>query len=175
MKALSETMSHCHEQRQKQFIEEYGELFRYISKYVSFRIPKKEEAEEVIGEIFLKGYAKLNTFDEERGSMRQWFTGIAHRVIVDYWKNVRPTVAIDDAFDLCCEMDHLAINNAIDASMQYENIIQNLSPEARSLFTLRYVDGLTYEEIASYVGKKPSAIRTYFSRAFTRIRQSNTL
>jgi len=167
--------NHDNEKHLQQFKEEYEDLFAYLNKFISFRVPHREDAEEIMQEVFLQGYAKLHTFNPQKGSMRQWFTGIAKYKIADYWRGIHPTAALEDALNVCCELDHCAINNAIDASVRYKEVLANLSPEARSLFTLRYVDGLTYEEIASYVGKKPSAIRTYFSRAFTRIRQSNTL
>ncbi|MEK9157143.1 MAG: RNA polymerase sigma factor [Patescibacteria group bacterium] len=168
-------MSQCQKERREQFTEEYEGLFAYLSKYVSFRVPHKEAAEEVIGEVFLYGYAHLDHFDAQRGTMRQWFTGIAKHKIGDHWRKLRPTAELDDALNICNDIDHESWNDTLDASAKAEEILTQLTPEMRALFTLRYIDGMTYEEIATLVRKKPSAIRTHFSRALTRLRQTHSL
>lgn len=162
-------------ERIAQFSREYEELFAYISRYVAFRVPHTPSAEDIVSETFLYGYAHLDAYNPERGSLRQWLTGIAKNKIADHWKALRPTVELLEAMDVLDAVDHLSTDASLDAAVTAERILATLTPEARALFTLRFVDGMTYEAIAKTVRKKPSTIRTYFSRALANIRQHHTL
>ena len=154
-----------------QFEAEYSELFAYISRFVTFRIPHRSATEDVISDIFLYGYARRDTYDPTRGSMRQWFTGIAKRHIAEYWRTLRPTEALREAERVCNDAEYMLLNDALDAKHNVQEILESLSPEHRALFTLRYIDGMTHDEIAALVRKKPSTIRTFFSRALKSLRQ----
>lgn len=159
----------------EQFTNEYPELFSYIFRYVSFRIPHRTSVEDIVGDVILYAYAHRESFDATRGNMRQWLTGIAKNHIIDHWKKMRPTVELKEAVQICDETEYLALNDSLDSKKYVQEILSTLSPAARALFTLRYVDGLTHEEIARLVQKKPSTIRTFFSRTFATIRQNHSL
>lgn len=157
----------------EQFTREYPELFAYISRFVAFRVPHAPSAEDIVSETFLYGYARLSTYRAERGSLRQWLTGIAKRKIADHWKRMRPSTDLLEALDVVEAAERPSPDASIDASLAADRILSTLSPEARAILTLRFVDGLSHDEIARLVRKKPSTVRTFFSRTLSVIRKNH--
>ena len=165
------------QQKHQQFEQSYPELFDYTYRYVRFRIYHTQEAEDLVADIFRMAYEKLDDFDEERGNLRQWITGIMRNKVVEYWRSRKINLPLEDVeTTLLSFINKHALEEQLDGDAFFEQLMEHLSLEQKALFTLRYVDGLTYEEIARQVKKQPGAIRNVFSRLHRKLRYffSNT-
>lgn len=158
-------------EKRHHFEEEYSANFDAIYRFVRFRIPHHEEAEDRVSAIFMKAFEKIQEFNPERGTLIQWLMGIAKHAVVDYWRSRRITLDLDETLLLMKASKHTA-SDAIDESLLFEKIMGALPAEARALFALRYIDDLTYEEIAKLTHKSPEAISKWFSRLHKRLRMT---
>ena len=150
--------------KQEQFAEEYSELFDFIYRYIYRRLFDRDEADDLVSETFLKAYRELERFDPERGALRAWLTGIAKHELLSHWRRKRPTVSLEFEECLVDPSTGKSFTDALDDRLLAEKMYAQLPAESKSLVALRYVDGLTYEEIAEVTGKEPSAMRQFFSR-----------
>lgn len=138
------------------FEKNYNELFDKIYRYVCCRIPNKEEAEDIVSETFFEAWKSLKKYDPRKGSLKAWLNGIAKNRIIKYWQKRLPTQ----------EYFEEIINSAEDikSKIDLEKTLSKLPPDHVSILTLRYIDELTYEEIARSLGKSETAVRKWFSR-----------
>jgi RNA polymerase sigma-70 factor (ECF subfamily) len=162
------------ELREKQllFAREYPELFDFIYRCVCYRIPERDDAEEVVSETFSKAYARLSDFSPDLGSFRQWLSGIARNEVLMHWRSRKRLVSLEIVEEpVDAGLGH-RLMELLDRRMLTEKIFARLSPETKALVTLRYVEELSYEELAEITGRDPAALRQFFSRLHRTLRIS---
>ncbi|MBT4856570.1 RNA polymerase sigma factor [Candidatus Uhrbacteria bacterium] len=155
------------DQKRAAFEAHYDELFDLVYKFVAYRIPNRVDAEDVVANTVEKAYRKIRQFDPARGELRQWISGIARNEVTAHWRSSRPVVSLDQLGpieDLSPPMD-----GRISDEIMVEHLMENLPAEAKALLTMRYVDDLTYREIARCIHKRPAAVRKWFSRMHKRL------
>jgi RNA polymerase sigma-70 factor (ECF subfamily) len=153
-----------------------GKLFR-----VAFRITGNEaDAEDVVQEAFLRGYRKLNSF-EERSDFGTWIYRIAVRcalnkiggAAVDEHSRVAeesdPEQSQVQVADLAAGPDRLLLSGEIGAMQQMA--MHSLTPTERTAFVLRHVEERTCEEIATALGIAPNAAKQAVFRAVHKLRR----
>lgn len=138
---------------------------RYESKllYYIIRISKfsREDAEDVLQEVFVKTYYHLNEFDSDL-KFSSWIYRIAHnQTISEIRKKVaRPTVVFEkedidrfeDAFDIVKEIDDSFDRDKINEALS------RLDEKYREVLVLRFLDEKDYVEIADILKKPVSTV-----------------
>jgi RNA polymerase sigma factor (sigma-70 family) len=84
--------------------------------------------------------------------------GIARRKVADRLRRHRPTVEISEN-GKGSRFDHLA-----DETMHIEHVLALLTDDQREALTLKYVVGMTSEEVATAVGKSSEAVDSLLQR-----------
>lgn len=135
-----------------------NKLLRYIIRISKF---SREDAEDVLQEVFIKTYYNLNGFDKEL-QFSSWIYRIAHNETVSAIRKkvVRPTVALEledlerfgDDFDMTKDIDNTYDRKIIDEALS------NLDEKYREVLVLRYLDEKDYTEIADILKKPISTI-----------------
>lgn len=133
-------------------------LLRYIMRISKF---SREDAEDVLQEVFIKTYYNLNGFDKEL-QFSSWIYRIAHNEAVSAIrkKAVRPSIALEvedlerfgDSFDMTKDMD-----NSFDRKM-IDEALSKLDEKYREVLVLRFLDEKDYTEIADILKKPVSTI-----------------
>ncbi len=155
------------QEKKKHLSREYSDLFDYLYRYVCFRIGNRADAEDVVSVCFLQAYGRLNDFDPEKGNLKQWLTGVAKNQLLMYWRAQKTFIDLDEIAEMVGE--DYDPTDRIDAMMKIEHLFDQLDEKDRVLLTMRYIDGLSHEQIAQEIGKQPAAVRQYFSRLNKRI------
>lgn len=150
------------------FIREYPALFDYLYRYVCYRVVQKQDAEDIVSEVFTEALDNLDVFDPERGNLSQWLTGIARNKIRLHWRLKQPLTFIDEMLE---DLSMTEIEtDQIDEKLLVEKIMKDLPAEVKALLAMRYIDGLAHDEIAQMIGKTPAAVRQWFSRLHASLR-----
>ncbi|MCX6753848.1 MAG: sigma-70 family RNA polymerase sigma factor [Candidatus Nomurabacteria bacterium] len=133
-------------------------LLRYIMRISKF---SREDAEDVLQEVFIKTYYNLNGFDKEL-QFSSWIYRIAHNEAVSAIrkKAVRPSIALEvedlerfgDSFDMTKDID-----NSFDRKM-IDEALSKLDEKYREVLVLRFLDEKDYTEIADILKKPVSTI-----------------
>lgn len=156
-------------EQQHMFQNEYHDLFTYAYRYVVLRVPHRQDAEDIVSAAVMSAYERLHQFNPSRGTLQQWLTGILKYRIIDYWKQQRMVLSIEDIellnyVEKTCERDA-----DLDGKLLFEQLMKKLPPALQTLFILRYIDDFTYEQIATIVHKNPATIRKTFSLMHKRL------
>jgi RNA polymerase sigma-70 factor (ECF subfamily) len=150
--------------------EQYlDDVFRYVSR----RIARREEAEDVTAEVFAAAFARLPRFRRDCPP-RLWLLGIARRKVADALRKHgrrRETLASElpsaaAGMDRRTEADtpEEALQRAEALSAVHEALAA-LKPDQREAILLQYVEGLTIGEIAIVMGRSTGAVNSLLQRA----------
>lgn len=133
-------------------------LLRYIIRISKF---SREDAEDVLQEVFIKTYYNLNGFDPEL-QFSSWIYRIAHNETVSAIRKkvVRPVIYLEesdlekfgDVFDMAKELDNSFDRKIIDTALS------RLDEKYREVLVLRYLDEKDYVEIADILKKPVSTV-----------------
>ncbi len=158
--------------------EAYGELydayFEKIRRYLFFKLPTGHDADELAGEVFLRGweYATASRVNYA-GAL---FYRIATRLVADFYRkriiegDISEAEAIASSENIEHELD------TKDAAGKLAKGIRQLKEEYRELIILKFLNEMEIKEIARILGKTPNNIRVSLhraKRALQRIMEAN--
>ena len=154
----------------------YSELVeRYASSAVNVAVRLVNDralAEELAQEAFVRAFARLGTFDQER-RFSSWFFQILHNVSVDYLRRRRvETVSLDALLTAgyAGPSDNPSSSPESEAERAelaeaLTNALGRLRHDFREAVVLKYHQGLSVDEIAGILGVPEGTVKTYLHRA----------
>jgi len=155
--------------KQRQFEDQYPALFAQTYRYVRYRVPHAQDAEDLVADAILRAYAKLDLFEPEKGNLSQWLNGFARHKVLTHWRDRRVTVSFEELEDVLSSPDQ-APSEGVDQRLLAERLMAGLPQTVKALIAMRFIDGLTHEEIADATRKEPQAVRQFFSRLQRKLR-----
>lgn len=153
--------------------EKYSErVFHYFYFHVNFR---RDVAEDLRQETFLKAFSKLPTFhfSQNISSYLTYLLTIAHNLLVNYYRDSQNMISLDDQPELAD-----SVTTSIEANLDLDvikKVVQELPVYEREIFLLRYEIQLSITEIAQAIQKTENAVKILLSRARKRMAQSPLL
>lgn len=148
----------------------YREFLPKIYRFVYFRIGgKREEAEELTSEIFLKALDHFEEFEESK-PFSPWIYQIARNHVINHYRVSGRTIPMAEDFDA-------PDNVGADRSAAFESrddlmkILNKLPAEKKRILELKYIDGFSYKEIAEMLGEKELNLRVMVSRTLKELKK----
>ena len=124
------------------------QLYRYLRK----KLPNKEDAEEVLNDIFLAAIDEL-AFFEKKSSIKTWFFKIARNKVVDFYRKRKiKSVLLSQAPFL-----EIIANEISQPEFQFEKnkicdridkAFHNISLQYQKILHLHYEDHMPVKELA---------------------------
>jgi len=151
------------------------DLYRVILFGLLMRIlNNREEAEDVLQEVFLQVWRRAADFDENRGRPFTWLVTLARSRGIDRLRTLaaRERVATAGAQD-----EAKAVSDATSDAFRSEqreavnNALAQLPDEQKRLLLLAYFDGLSQSEIAARVGAPLGTVKTRMRAGMMKLRQ----
>lgn len=155
--AIAQAAVHDH----AEFEELYWRYAAKIYQFVRYRTNNNTDAQDLVSDIFTKVLSKLDTYDPQQ-SFSTWLFTIARHSVIDFWRTQRATIDLDIIGEVVAAVESPA--HKIDTDLAIEQVMSKLSAEETILVTLRFVDDLSYKEIAKITGKSEVALRSTFHR-----------
>lgn len=134
-------------------------------------------AEDLAQEVFVKAFRRLDTYDPAR-KLSSWLFKVAHNTTIDFLRRgdveTVPLEARKEEDDRGALADVLADEGSEDPgaaaerrqmARSLERAIARLRPEYRESVVLRYVEGLSYQEICEVTGQPLGTVKTNLHRA----------
>lgn len=151
--------------------EAFGKLYQlYMEKlyrFVFFRVgQKKEVAEDIVSEVFMKAWEKLDQFKE--GSFQAWLYMITRNKVVDYYRSSVPQSELTEQIEGSHNVEEKVLQ-----TLEIERIkqaITKLTPEQQELIILKFIEDMDNQEIGQILEKKEDAIRSMQYRAIKELR-----
>lgn len=141
--------------------ELYDELLPKVYGFLFARTGKKEIAEDLSQDIFLKLVEKIEMFNEDRGHFTVWFWRMVRNILIDFYREKKeaPFSAFDDD-----AVEGMAVTGMPDMEekMRYgklKDFLVTLQHDERELFELRYVVEMPYKDISVILAKSEGSLR----------------
>jgi RNA polymerase sigma-70 factor (ECF subfamily) len=142
-----------------------------LLSYLTTQVRRHEDAEDLLGEVFLSAMRDLSTFSGDIAGFRAWLYRIASNRAIDLARRNarRPEDPLAPAFEQPSPDDP-----ASDAvrSLEKERLwaaVEALPTAQREVLTLRLAGGLSAPEIAEVLGKPVGAVKSLQHRALANL------
>ena len=134
----------------------------------------REEAEDVLQEVFLQVWRRARDYDVDRGRPFTWLVTLARSRGIDRLRSVasRERVAAASARDPVEETSD-AIADAVRSEQRgiVTSALSQLPEEQQRPLVLAYFDGLTQSEIAERLGAPLGTVKTRMRTGMLRLRE----
>lgn len=160
------------------FEEVYDEYYEVVYKSIYMRLLNRENTEDVIQETFIKAYNSWDSFDKSKAKIQTWLCTIAKNTMLNYIRDNRKhnnysyEEMNENGFEPGQEDSEL---NALtdDYAKEAYVILSKLNAEDRELLVMRYIDELSYKEIASRIDSNDKAVAKKVERLLKKCRNLN--
>ena len=136
----------------------------------------KEDAEEVVCDVYTCAWQRATGYDPSRGSVIAWLTVMARNRAIDRLRQRREVLSLDDArqeglaASLCGEgSTPEQILDQFQSGSAVHRALQSLTPQRRHLVALAFFQGLTHQEIADAVGMPLGTVKSHVRRALNEL------
>ena len=170
----------------KEHLEGNQDSFRLlVEKYTpsiynfSVRFVGKDNAPDIVQEVFIKAWKSIKKFDIKKASFKTWIFTITRNTVTDYLRKkknipfssleadgesfpeniVDETILPDEA--LAKLQDNELLNNALD----------KLSKDYKEVLVLYYQEEMTFNDIGFLIGKPMNTVKSYHYRALKILHQ----
>lgn len=156
----------------RQFVESYsGDLFYYAC----YLVPSREEAEEIVSDVFLDVWKRRSQLAEIR-DMKAWLLTLVHNRSISCLRRraqVPEAVLLEEVganalpADLQTPDERLISREEI---ARINRVINQFPPRCRQVFVLAKIEKLPYKEIARMLGISVKTIDNHVASALRQIR-----
>ncbi len=141
----------------------YNLCYRYTAR--------RDEAEDLTQEIFVKVYQNLKSYRAEAGNLQNWVLKVGRNLIIDHYRQAR-------RFQQSAGSEEMATMNLRDekqpnperlvqqseASRFLRDGLRALSPELKEAVILRDLEGMAYQEIADLLSVPEGTVKSRINR-----------
>lgn len=132
-----------------------GRILSYLMK----RLPSKQDADEVLQAVFLKFHHSRHNFDFNYAVL-QWLFVISRTSVMDFYRKKGREPVFEK------NMTEEFIDS--DKELPWEAV----SDEQKKVLELRYLDEMSFQDIAQKLGKNEDGVRKTVSRAISKMRKA---
>jgi len=149
----------------------YRHVFPRLRAYVAHRVGR-DSVDDVVNETMTRAVAGIGGFRWEPSGFDAWIFGIARRVVAgDQRSSGRARRSSAVAFQ---SYESAEIGEATETEHDHATVrrlFAQLAPAEQEVLALRVIAGLSAEQAARALGKRPGAVRTSQSRALNHLRR----
>ena len=159
---------------QKAYSELMSLYWDRIEKFFSLKLTSKEDVEDLAIATFSKAFDKLGSYNDSF-AFSTWIQTIANNTLIDFFrKNEQKTISIDeekkDDESLGMDLVDASLDPEGDMIQKQKNkhiasLVHRLKPHYRELIIMRYLDELSYAEIAHKLDMPLGSVKAKLFRA----------
>lgn len=142
-----------------------------VYRHVYYWLPSQADAEDITQEVFVRAWKSIHKYKRTGAPLIAWLTKIARNLVNDYYRAKKRLVPLP-------ETDPPANNNdgpeaIIELSFNRNYVrdaILKLKGEKQEVIQMRFIDELSYGEIARALNKSEGAVRVIQYRALKELK-----
>jgi len=154
----------------------FGKLYdlhvERVYRHIYYRVGNTDDTEDLTQQVFLKAWKAIGRYKKTASPFLAWLMRISHNLVIDYYRTKKDMSYLD------CELE-LKDSGASPGRLaekrfdqqQLRKIIMKLPEEQQQVILMSFIEGFSYTEIASALGKKEGNIRVIMHRALKKMRQ----
>ena len=155
-------------------VDTYTEpIYRHVRRMVVIR----EDCEDIMQEMWIRIFRRIDTFRGGADELRAWVYSIATNLCITHLKRKRRRAftRLDAVGRILAEhIGEMAEESAEGIEAKFAKAVLSLPTKQRIVFNLRYYDELSYEEIGRITGSSETTLKTNYHYAQKRIKELMT-
>lgn len=157
------------------FNEIYKKNKSFVYSWINYKLNgKKEIAEELTNDVFMRIHNHLNEYDENQSTLKTWIMNITNRIIIDYWrKKELYSINLEDKVN---ENGHVIdiVKSDIDIEKQMINTemfdmvtktINSLPKTYKKIAQMFFLDECSHDEISEQLSIPIGTVKGKIYRA----------
>lgn len=159
---------------QKAYADLMSHYWDQVETFFSLKLSGKEDAEDLAIATFSKAFDKLSTYNDSF-AFSTWLLTIASNTLIDFFrKKEQKTMSIDRETDDEEKPAFNIVDTGLDPegnlirkqkNKEISRMVHRLKPHYRELIILRYLDELSYAEIADKLDMPLGSVKAKLFRA----------
>ena len=132
---------------------------------------RRDEAEDLTQDIFIRVYQNLKRFRADTGSFQSWIMKVGRNLIIDHYRRTRrfqQAAGTEEMENMNLKDDKIPSPQRsaerTEASRFLMEGLQALSPELKEALILRDLEGMSYAEIAELLGIPEGTVKSRINR-----------
>lgn len=141
------------------------EIEQQVYRTAYYILKNEQDAHDAAQEALIRVYTKINSY-EEKAQFKTWVQRIVTNICIDKFRRNKPTVSIDEhemVFQGKENVERQVMSTYLAQDIQ--EAIKQLPDHHRSVVVLRYVQDLSYSEIADCLDLPLNTVKSYLFRA----------
>ena len=131
-----------------------------------------DDASDVLQETFINIYKGLPSL-REKAALRSWVYRIATNECIRFLSRRKEQALTEENAFLAEQLESSpGVDLSDRAALRFQKALLSLSPQQRTVFTLRYYDDLSYEEIAEVTGSSVATLKVAYHYAKEKIKNA---
>ena len=139
---------------------------------ISRIVIRQEVAEEVLHDVFLKIWSRIEHYDPEKGRLFTWMLNIARNQAIDKTRSreISQFKKTDDIENLVDKVDRSDFGETSTDSIGLKEVLDKLTPEQRFIVDKLYLGGYTQSEVAEEFDIPLGTVKTRLRLAMMELR-----
>ena len=147
--------------------EWFDAFYPKLYRYAFIRLGRKAEAEDIASQVFLEAVRQIDRFQYTGRPVLAWLYRIEHNLVYDRLKQADRAPEPEEA----ATAEQVAGPDALIASIDLSNALNELSDEQRDVIILRFYLSMSAQEVGALIGKSPAAVFSLQARAIVQLRE----
>ena len=165
--------------KDEQALERLYDLYsRLLFGMVMSIVKKREEAEDVLQEIFIRVWNKADSFDEERGNVYSWIVTLSRNRAIDYIRSRRykdqqqesVSIGEDEFIPEADKHDPLETTIFSDRAELVRRALEELPDKQSEVLKIAYYRGMTQSEIAEHLDIPLGTVKTRMRQGMIKLK-----
>ncbi len=137
-------------------------------------LTNREESEDVLQEVYIAVWRRADAFDPSRASTLAWLSAIARNRAIDRLRARRPRGIETLAEDAGLIDPAPSAEAELERSGEYRRLhdcLEGLKPDQAGAIRTAFLDGVTYETLATRAGVPLGTMKSWVRRGLLRLRE----
>jgi len=157
---------------QEAWAQIYDAYYVKLFDYCYLRTGDRAAAEDLAADVYLEALRGIRRYRYRGVPLSAWLYRIARNLTADHLRRAggRPTVSLGE------DPGHAQLRapDETDRSALWQEVraaLRRLTEDQQQVIILRFFQGLSHEETAAVMGRRPGAVRALQNRALTALRR----
>jgi RNA polymerase sigma-70 factor (ECF subfamily) len=153
------------------FAQLYDHYANAIYRYCAFQVPRPADAEDLTTQVFLRAWQAIDRYRVTERPFSAWLYRIARNAAVDYHRAASRHVPLPDEADWPSgNAEPAALVEGAEMTAALQRALGQLRAEERQVILLRFIEGLSHDQVAAVTGKSVGALRILQHRTLKKLR-----
>jgi RNA polymerase sigma-70 factor (ECF subfamily) len=160
------------------FEQLYTEFYEPILRFIAFRVPTGDDAEDLAQTVFMRFYNNLKNWRDQGYSPLAYVFTIARSVVADYYRKnrIKPVGNSEEILPLLMDTSAKP-DELMQSNQEVERIMKSLGKlpqNYQEVISLRLIRELDYPQIAQMLNKTEVNVRKLYSRGIQKLQAQLT-